>query len=156
MAPVPEASICCSGVMPPPGLGDIFSAMALSPCKAGQGMLEAGGSLCRVEGPREPPRHPQSSRARTGVPRPRCYRCSTRPPIIRVAWGVTGTGSQGQPSPDNTPWPHAGSRPSLAGEVETVQPSMSLGKEDCPLPALGKLRTGRNKVYGAAEPCQPH
>lgn len=47
MAPVPEANICCSGVMPPPGLGDIFSAMALSPCKAGQGMLQAGGSLPR-------------------------------------------------------------------------------------------------------------
>lgn len=55
MAPVPEASICCSGVMPPPGLGDIFSAMAPSPCNARQGMLEAGGSLSGGEVPREPP-----------------------------------------------------------------------------------------------------
>lgn len=70
MAPVPEASICCSGVMPPPGLGDIFSAMALSPCNAQQGMLEAGGSLSGDEVPREPPRHPHSSSARTGCPTP--------------------------------------------------------------------------------------
>lgn len=154
MAPVPEASICCSGVMPPPGLGDIFSAMALSPCNAQQGMLEAGGSLSGDEVPREPPRHPHSSSARTGVPRPLRYRCGTwqaRAPHNQDALGgVTGTGSQGQPSPDNTPWPHTGSRPSLAGEVETVQPSMSLGKEDCPLPALGKLRTGRNNVQRPA------
>lgn len=77
MAPVPEASICCSGVMPPPGLGDIFSAMALSPCNAQQGMLEAGGSLSGDEVPREPPRHPHSSSVRTGVPRLLCYRCGT-------------------------------------------------------------------------------
>lgn len=32
MAPVPEASICCSGVMPLPGLGNVFSAMVLVPC----------------------------------------------------------------------------------------------------------------------------
>lgn len=33
MAPVPEANICCSGVMASPGLGDIFSAMVLAPYK---------------------------------------------------------------------------------------------------------------------------
>lgn len=99
MAPVPEASICCSGVMPPPGLGDIFSAMAPSPCNARQGMLEAGGSLSGVRSPGSPPRCPQPSRERTGVPPPRCYRCSTQRARAPHNQGALGGDRDGLPGP---------------------------------------------------------
>lgn len=91
MAPVPEANICCSGVMPPPGLGDIFSAMALSPCNARQGMLGAGGSLCRDEVPREPPPASPLQQGEDRCPTPAVlslqHTAGEGPPIIRVSWG---------------------------------------------------------------------
>lgn len=46
MAPVPEANICCRGVMLPPVLGDVRSAMA-APCNTQQGQ---GGMLEGAQG----------------------------------------------------------------------------------------------------------
>lgn len=74
MAPVPEASICCRGVMPPPGPGDVFSAMALPSwnIKMGRGgPPEPTGGAGHGSGPSIPAatplRAPLSARRRAGA-----------------------------------------------------------------------------------------
>lgn len=153
MAPVPEASICCSGVMPPPGLGDVFSAMALAPCNTWRG--DAQGLGCSWGGPcpgmsdgsprsspPPPPQHPHSISVSTGVPPPALlsawHRAGTAPPVIMLSWGGGDRDrSWGRLTPITPPpGPTAGSRPRLAGEVGMVQDSLPCSWGGRIIPAL--------------------
>lgn len=153
MAPVPEASICCSGVMPPPGLGDVFSAMALAPCNTWRG--DAQGLGCSWGGPC-PGMSDGSPRSSPPPPAPASplHQCEHRRPTSSLAIGmaqgrhspprnhaVLGWGGQGlllgPAHPDNTPpGPTAGSRPRLAGEVGMVQDSLPCSWGGRIIPAL--------------------